>query len=150
VVLLHNNLLFIQWTTKILISLKLLKNLGTSVPEIFGILPKFSKTQNFWVCPYATVQNSQVWLLITQEKGITLLASFGRCQCFNHPSYRTIVTRFNRLGACCQRWPWIRSWLRQDSAFFLRIRSQSFVKNRTCPRSHFSISAVAGVRVAIS
>ena len=107
-VLLHNNLLFIQWTTKILISLKLLKNLGTSVPEIFGILPKFSKTQNFWVCPYATVQNSQVWLLITQEKGITLLASFGRCQCFNHPSYKTIVTRFNRLGACCQRWPWIR------------------------------------------
>jgi len=43
--------------------------------------------------------------------------------------------------------PDYRSRLRQDSAFFfrtrIRTRSQKFVKNRT--RSHFSISAVAGV-----
>ena len=39
-----------------------------------------------------------------------------------------------------------RSRLRQDSAFFLRIRSQNFGKNR----SHFSILAVAGVCVVIS
>jgi len=39
---------------------------------------------------------------------------------------------------------------RQDSAFFFwtRIRNQNFVKNRT--RSHFSISAAAGVGVIIS
>ena len=43
-----------------------------------------------------------------------------------------------------------RSRLRQDYAFFVRtrIRSQIFVKKRT--QSHFSISAVAGVCVAIS
>ena len=46
--------------------------------------------------------------------------------------------------------PDYRSRLRQDSAliFRTRIRSQKFVKNRT--RSHFSISAVAGVCAIIS
>ena len=45
---------------------------------------------------------------------------------------------------------WIQ--FRQDSAFFFRTRNrtghQKFVKNRT--RSHFSISAVAGVCAVIS
>ena len=46
--------------------------------------------------------------------------------------------------------PGYRSPLRQDSAFFFRIRtrSQKFVKNRI--RSHYSISAVAGVCAVIS
>jgi len=48
--------------------------------------------------------------------------------------------------------PDYRSRLRLDSAFFFRTRirtwSQKFVKNRT--RSHFSISAVAGVCAVIS
>jgi len=44
--------------------------------------------------------------------------------------------------------PECRSRLWQDSAFFLRTRSQKFVKNRI--RSHFSISAIAGVCVVFS
>jgi len=47
-----------------------------------------------------------------------------------------------------------RSRLWQDAAFFLRTRirthSQKFGKKRTRTRSHFSISAVAGVCVVIS
>jgi len=50
--------------------------------------------------------------------------------------------------------PDYRSRLPQDSAVFVltRIRSQKFVKNRTRTRirSHFSISALAGVCVVIS
>jgi len=39
--------------------------------------------------------------------------------------------------------------LQQDSAFFIRTRSQKFVKNRNRIRGHFSISAAAGVFVVI-
>ena len=50
---------------------------------------------------------------------------------------------FSAVVRCLhQRWPWIRSRLRQESAFFW-TRSQKFVKNRT--RSQFLFSAVAGV-----
>jgi len=68
------------------------------------------------------------------------------------PSHRN-KTRFacQECGApVCKADPDYRSRLRQDSAFFFRTRtrSQKFVKNRT--RSHFSISAGAGVCAVIS
>jgi len=48
--------------------------------------------------------------------------------------------------------PECRGRLRQDSGFFCRTRirtqSQNFVKNQTRVRSHFSITAVAGVYVS--
>ena len=46
--------------------------------------------------------------------------------------------------------PECRSRLRQDSSFFFRTRSKKFVKNRIRIRSHFSLSAVAGVCVVIT
>jgi len=61
-----------------------------------------------------------------------------------HTDLHTCTTRH-------QRWPWIRSRLRQHLAFFfrIRIRSNKFVKTRTRIRSHFSISAAAGVCLII-
>ena len=43
-----------------------------------------------------------------------------------------------------------RSGLRRDYAFFFRMRSQKFLRNRTRMRSHFSVSGVAGVCAVIS
>ena len=71
---------------------------------------------------------------------------------FNTTVYGVILIKYP-FTQCCYKaevgpGPYYRGRLRQDSAFFFRIRSRSqkFVKKRTRIRCHFSISAVESVR----